>query len=245
MRSTSHHVDHRAILWAFLHHVVVFCQRSSGHASCTFFCRLACTTFFFGCQGSSLHLACTFFLSWATFFGLSGLAAVLSCTPLTCPFLSTLLQHPVLSVITLSLTSHVPFLPPPSFVSSIRSSSLHHLVLSVITLSFTSHVPFLPRPSFVLSIYLSIYQEFVPSLAELATDSVVNVRIAMSRTLSKCPGTRIITVVPRFRFSCLFRKALLVLVPHGLVSSSCHKKGQVFWMMPCLGAAWPCLSSAK
>ncbi|CAM9430042.1 unnamed protein product [Scytosiphon promiscuus] len=35
------------------------------------------------------------------------------------------------------------------------------------------------RPLFV--------QEFVPSLAELATDSVVNVRIAMSRTLSKCP----------------------------------------------------------
>eukprot|EP00903_Cladosiphon_okamuranus_P014228 g13217.t1 len=35
------------------------------------------------------------------------------------------------------------------------------------------------RPLFV--------QEFVPSLAELATDSVVNVRIAMSRALSKCP----------------------------------------------------------
>ncbi|CAM9737733.1 unnamed protein product, partial [Pylaiella littoralis] len=35
------------------------------------------------------------------------------------------------------------------------------------------------RPLFV--------QEFVPSLSELATDSVVNVRIAMSRALSKCP----------------------------------------------------------
>ncbi|CAM9673604.1 unnamed protein product [Ectocarpus sp. 12 AP-2014] len=91
-------------------------------------------------------------------------------------------------------------------------------------------------------------QEFVPSLAELATDSVVNVRIAMSRTLSKCPGT----CCARFRLSChgAVRPCL-----SALPRLSAPKLGLVFVPQerPCLlvkALPWcrdkrPCLSAAR
>lgn len=83
---------------------------------------------------------------------------------------------------------------PQDFVSSSSSvRSLEKFVASMVVGSLTYRFrAFLLVFFFVrwFLLFVRWIQEFVPSLAELATDSVVNVRIAMSRTLSKCPGER-------------------------------------------------------